>query len=508
MRKVGDKLVLEISGNESAFVTTDYDSRHNPPRPIVFQMNSESESQQKDKYRSPPEGSDDDEFEDIIDTEYPEESMMYKEKPLLSGPKKISSIPSKSDKLLSKSPSTSQPSSKKKIPQNPKKKKSGEMKATVYNLDEPASTGLTPIMTPEPTAAQKRSNLLREALVEKMPGSEFVMQDLEQVDNVYDAIVQSIITLRSNPFYMFAVETARSAGHNRSEYYLQSGLQQIFKIFTIDGKANQIINGYGKQIKVYSDNIRSLNRNLKTLLQTDSFHPRISTNNLESLDTAVTEYQKEMIQNMRIVSSLQKEMMQTINILKNSHLISTMKFFYSGELIALVNEAMNRIENLRTPDGQLVSFRKYDPEKLIRNRPSLRTSLARLCGCINTQTKMEQGHVVVTRATLEQVNNTISEITTNMNDSLQGFDDVMTPGTTTGFNAFVPTFPQEPQFSFVESLQPAIASPVLFQGPDFTIPEIPTTLSSGRKRSTPSASSSSSRSSTVSMYHVPKRYRL
>ncbi len=272
---------------------------------------------------------------------------------------------------------------------------------------------------------------------------------------------------------------------------------------------NQVVQGYEKQIKVYSENVKSLNQNLKTLLHTDSIQRGLSSTTMESMDTALTDYQKKIYENMKTVSNLQKEMMQSIGILKNSHLIFTMKFFYSPELSATVNEAMNRIENIRTPDGELVSFRHYDPEKIIRTKPSLRTQLAKLCGYIYNLTKMEQGHHPTTRYLLEQVNNSISELCSTMNEKLQDYDDVLETG---GYSAFsIGLTGDEFQFPFLETVQPAtITSPGLgsFIIPEPILPEgLGIAQSSGRKRSTPSQSVMTARSRPSTMYHVPKRYQ-
>jgi len=264
VQKSGGRLFFQVDGDESTFQTTDIEPKSKQSSNIVFQVGSESEAplsrkpsggnkKQSALFSSVVQDNSEPEEFDDLDVEYPdiEDDYMQKEKPLSIShiinvkpktttltsdytvtPKKTTQI--QSEKNVGKKPPP------KKAKSFPKKKSGGSMKSQLYNARDDSPREISSLASGE-SITPDNPNYLRSVFDTISNPSEISFHDFDQIDKIYDVIVNAIIHLRNNPFYMFAVEVATSTGR-KSEYYIQSGLQQIFRILTIDGKQNQMTN--------------------------------------------------------------------------------------------------------------------------------------------------------------------------------------------------------------------------------------------------------------------------
>lgn len=529
-KKAGGELFFQV-GDESSFQTTDTERKLNAGKKssYIFNVGNDSEApvakkKTNDDIRNnmTPEVSPDDElsFSDL-DAEYaddfytaPDPKSIPSKSNITS--KSIVSAESKSDSLLKKSsskknvdppkeapadktPYQSKPKSANNSNTNPKKKSGGKMKADVYSArqEDPPRFG----------ELSHDTSYLRQTLNPVSADvADVTFANYESIDRVYNDIIKSVIALRNNEYYMFAVEVANNVGR-KSEYYIQSGLQEIFRLMTIDNKQSQINSNYSRQIKTYFDNIKTINRTLKTVLHYHHSH-RLEPSSafLDEISAASSVYQKKIAESLKIVSDIQNEMRITVQLMKNSHLFLNLKFFYSAELQAMINNAMNQIENLRDENGRIISTRKYDPQKIIKTKPSESNSLALLCAQIHNLRTMEQGSRPVTRYLLEDVRNSISELKINLNESLSKYDDILEDERNIqfDFSEIYELFPlsQQPIESAMVTSQTSgqEVEEDLLQPPASLFTPFPSQQSSGRK-------SSKSRTN-INKYYVPKRYRI
>ena len=528
VQKAGGRLYFQVDGGESSFQTTDTEGKpkkEGKSSPYTFNVGDESEAPVAKKKINNlktviiQEESPDDElsFSDL-DAEYPDE--VYTEPDPKSIPsniktKTIVAPESKSDALLKKThgkkeveipkeTATKKPTQQKKHSNNASKKKSaGSIKAELYTAKSSALPPFQGLPSHDTSYLRQTLNPASSDL------SDITFSNYETIDRIYNDIVKSVISLRNNDFYMFAVEVATNIGR-KSEYFIQSGLQEIFRIMTMDYKQTQINNNYQKQIRTYFDNIKTINRTLKTVLNHRHLHgSQPSSVFLKDMSNATSTYQKKIAESLKIISDIQNEMRITVQLMKNSHLFLNLKFFYSAELQALINNAMNQIENLRDDDGRIVSNRKYDPQKIIKRRPSESNSLALLCAQIHNLRTMEQGSRPVTRYLLEDVRNSISELKINLNESLSKYDDILEEETPEQFDFadIVELFPLSQQIGSSSLSLPETQS----QGVDEQLLEPPAELfnypassSSGQKTSKKTYKSRTD----INRYYVPKRYRV
>lgn len=451
---------------------------------------------------------------------------------------KIKEKPVKSDDILPSKPKSiiKQPSNqqqpqqqkaqgKKTTFQTPKKKAGGEMKMKMFSTQDQAGTVST-----------IQHQALRESLSDV--GSKVSTQPSfyndEKIHEIYTFLNDITTYIKTNPFYVFAAAVATAAS-KKETYFIRNTVQDLINVITGNGRISAITNDYNKRFITYAETLKNVNHILKSSSLTPTSISSSSTSDISDLTSErnanITEAELALRESLRRMKMIQEEMDTIKRLIVNGNSFISSKFYYSQDLISLVNTIITEVQLLPNDDG-FVSPRRYNADKIIVFKEMIRTKLAEVCAMKFSSYSMMNASRPTARYLQTNLNRLYNENMLKLKEMLDVDDDVLddeiSPLSQT-FQPFLP-FPESfitssettPLTPFVPQTSPAISSqepPLIISQPPtspFTSPIVgATTLSSpvGLFSVSPLSSQRSSGKkrtifATTKSFHVPKRFRI
>lgn len=445
---------------------------------------------------------------------------------------KIKEKPIKSDDIISKpepAPTTKpapqhqqqqQKAQGKKTQQQPKKKAGGEMKMKMFSTQDQAGT-----------VSMIQHQSLKESLsdVGSVVSSHPSFYNDEKIHEIYTFLNDIVTYIKTNPFYIFAAAVATAAS-KKETYFIRNSVQDLINVITGNGRLNAISNDYNKRFMAYAETLKNVNHILKSTsiapLPITSTSSDISELTTER-NAHITEAELALRESLRRMKMVQDEMDTIKKLIINGSSFISSKFYYSQDLISLVNTIITEVQLLPNDEG-FVSPRRYSPDKIIIYKEMIRTKLAEVCALKFSSYSMMNASRPTARYLQTNLNRTYNESMLRLKEMLETDDDVLDDETLPlGLSLSFLPFPE----SFVASSEPTpvtpfvsppIASPALITSQEPSLPQSPlaspigaTTLSSpiGYFSTSPLSSRQATGKkrviiSSTKAFHVPKRFRI
>lgn len=285
-------------------------------------------------------------------------------------------------------PQQQQKSQTKKKPANhqpyPQKKKAGgEMKMRTFSTQDQAGS-----------IAFVEHEQLKEALTDiggKVSTQPSFYND-EKIHEIYTFLNDIVSYIKTNPFYIFAAAVATGCSKHES-YFIRNTVQDLIKIITANGKLSSITDDYHKRFQSYSNALKNVNHILKssTVSPLGITSTSTDTSDISAERSAnITEAELVMRENLKRMRMVQDEMDTIKRIIINGNPFISSKFYYSQDLISLVNSVITDVQLLPNDEG-IVSTRRYSPDKIIVLRPMTRAKLAEVCALTFSRYAMING---------------------------------------------------------------------------------------------------------------------
>jgi len=450
---------------------------------------------------------------------------------------KIKEKPVKSDDILPSKPKSimkpnnnNQPQQKpaqgkKTSFQTPKKKAGGEMKMKMFSTQDQAGT-----------VSMVQHQSLKESLsdIGSVVSTQPSFYNDEKIHDIYTFLNDIVTYIKTNPFYVFAAAVATAAS-KKETYFIRNTVQDLINVITGNGRLNAISNDYNKRFITYSETLKNVNHILKSSSLSPTSIASSSTSDISDLTSErsanITAAELALRESLRRMKMIQEEMDTIKKLIINGNSFISSKFYYSQDLISLVNTIITEVQLLPNDDG-FVSPRRYSPDKIIVFKEMIRTKLAEVCAMKFSTYSMMNASRPTARYLQTNLNRLYNENMLKLKEMLDVDDDVLDDEISPlslpfqSFLAFPESFltssssspPETPPVTPFIPTPPIITSQPISQPPTspFSSPIIgATTLNSpvGLFSISPLSSQRSAGKkraifATTKSFHVPKRFRI